>query len=207
MKKPVFITGTGTGIGKTYVTASLARNSGGGLFAVKPVLSGFLETEETDAHILMHANKRRATLEEISPWRFAAPLSPDSAAAREGREIDFNALVEWCRQQILHTEEDVLIEGVGGIMVPLTARHTVLDWIAALNIPVLLVAGSYLGTISHTLTSLAVLKSRKITVQGVVISESPQSPMPLAETAATIERFSGIKPQLLARGGELMPQH
>jgi dethiobiotin synthetase len=94
----------------------------------------------------------------------------------------------------------LLIEGVGGVMAPLDARHTVLDWVAALDIPLVLVAGSYLGTISHTLTALEVLRRRGLDVACLVISESASSPPPLDETRDTIARFtSGLDVVALPR--------
>ena len=79
----------------------------------------------------------------MSPWRFAAPLSPDMAASRERRSIPFDALVAHCRAAS-ERRGVTLIEGIGGVMTPLDAEHTVLDWIAALGAPALLVVGSYL---------------------------------------------------------------
>ena len=84
----------------------------------------------------------------------------------------------------------VFIEGVGGIMVPLDQTHTVLDWMSALRVPVLLVAGSYLGTISHTLTALHVLAQRNLDIAGVVVSESTAPGASLDDTVATIARFA-----------------
>jgi dethiobiotin synthetase len=83
-----------------------------------------------------------------------------------------------------------LIEGIGGIMVPLDQSHTVLDLITQLRLPLLLVAGSYVGTISHTLTALQVLARRNLDVAAVVVSESAGSAAPLDDTVATIARFS-----------------
>ena len=82
-----------------------------------------------------------------------------------------------------------LIEGIGGVMVPLDAKHTVVDWIAALDAPALLVVGSYLGTLSHSLTAAAVLRERAVTIAGVVVSESEEQPVPATETAETLARF------------------
>lgn len=83
----------------------------------------------------------------------------------------------------------MLIEGVGGVMVPLGPRHTVLDWITALETATLLVVGSYLGTLSHTLTAVEALRARGIEPVGIVISESEESPVPLSETRATLSNF------------------
>jgi len=94
----------------------------------------------------------------------------------------------------------LLIEGVGGVMAPLTESESVLDWMAALNVPVLLVVGSYLGTISHTLTAHETLKGRGLTPDAVIVSESPESPVPPAETKTTLARFlDGLPIVLLPR--------
>src|SRR5581483_8875158 len=149
---------------------------------------------QSDPGLLLAAMKRPATADQIariSPWRFSTPLSPDMAARRENRGIDFRSLVDFCREA-MESHETLLIEGVGGIMVPLDDRHTVLDWISALRLPLLLVAGSYVGTISHTLTALNVLARRNLTTLAVVLSETPGSAAPLDETAATIGRFSDL---------------
>ena len=103
----------------------------------------------------------------------------------------------------------MLIEGIGGIMVPLDDTHTVLDWMKALRIPVLLIAGSYLGTISHTLTALHVLAQRNIDIAAVVVSESEVGGASLDETVDTIARFAQpldvIGVPRLAQDAELHP--
>jgi dethiobiotin synthetase len=193
----LFVTATGTDIGKTFVTAGLIRalrRAGLAVDAAKPVISGF--TMEalgvSDTGILLSALGRDATPQEgerLSPWRFTAPLSPDMAAEAEGKTIDFNTLVADSRSRITTAGDVLLIEGVGGIMVPLDDRHTVLDWMVALGLPVLLVAGSYLGTISHTLSALDVLARRGLRVAALVASETPGGTVGLAPTIATLGRF------------------
>lgn len=195
----LFVTATGTEIGKTVVTAALCRElraAGRPVRALKPVLSGYdpAELAESDPGVLL-ASLGEAVTEEtvaaITPWRFAAPLSPDMAAAREGRRLDLDEIVAFCRAQ---AGDPLLVEGMGGAMVPVCERHTVLDWIAALEAPALVVTGSYLGTISHTLTTLAAMRGRGVAIAGLVISESPESPVPPAETAQTIARHAGRLP-------------
>jgi dethiobiotin synthetase len=203
----LFVTATGTEVGKTYVTASLLRElraSGRSCAAVKPVMSGYTDDEaaESDAGRLLAAMGRAPTPEavaEISPWRFVEPLSPDMAAAREGRGIDFEALLRFCREEA-QTTELLLVEGVGGAMVPLTAERTVMDWMAALGAPALVVAGSYLGTISHSLTTLEAMRTRGVTVAGLVISESLESPVPVEETAEVLGRFTDVPIRIVRRG-------
>jgi dethiobiotin synthetase len=193
----IFVTATGTDVGKTFVTAALirhCRSAGRAVEAIKPVASGFdpAAMQTSDPGTLLAALGRPVTLDEINricPWRFAAPLSPDLAAARESRTVEFDALLDFSRRAAA-TRTIMLIEGIGGIMVPLDDKHTVLDWMTGLRIPVLLVAGSYLGTISHTLSALHVLAQRNIDIAAVVVSESEVGGASLDETVETIARFA-----------------
>jgi dethiobiotin synthetase len=197
MPTALFITATGTDVGKTFVAAGLAkqfRRKGRAVAAIKPVVSGFDEAAAaaSDPGILLAALGRPVTPREIAaiaPWRFRAPLSPDLAAQREGRTLDIAAVVQFCRDAACASDGVLLIEGVGGIMVPLDERRTVLDWMTALRLPVLLVAGSYLGTISHTLSAVDVLTSRDLRIAALVVSESLESSVALADTATAIARF------------------
>jgi dethiobiotin synthetase len=197
-----FVTSTGTDIGKTFVTAGLIgrlREAGAAVDALKPVVSGYDSSvvETSDPAVLLKALGRPVTATEIAaiaPWRFRAPLSPDLAAAREGRAIDFDELIAFSRAAIAKASGTLFIEGVGGIMVPVDSRRTVLDWMAALGIPLVFVVGGYLGTISHTLTALDVLAQRKLAVAAIVVSESERNPVELEETVASIARFAGGAP-------------
>jgi dethiobiotin synthetase len=194
----VFVTSTGTDIGKTFVTAGLIRHfraAGRSVAAIKPVVTGFdpMAAGISDPGILLTALGRAVAAEEIeriSPWRFTAAMSPDMAAQREGRTLDFNAVVDFSRRALAAPNDMLLIEGIGGIMVPLDARHTVLDWMTALRAPLVLVVGTYVGTISHTLTALHVLARRNLATAAVVVSETPLSPVPLDDTIGTIARFA-----------------
>lgn len=199
-----FLTATGTDIGKTFVACGLIEEltrRGRAVAAVKPLVSGYEDwsAPASDPARLLAALDIPATDEEIarvSPFRFRAPLAPDRAAEREGRSVDFAALVKFCRGAADACDGTLLIEGIGGVMVPVDARHTVLDLMAALGHPALLVAGSYLGTISHTLTALAVLRQHRITVAAVIVSETTGSSVPLADQVASIAHFAGTVPVL-----------
>ena len=194
-----FVTSTGTDIGKTFVTAGLIRylrQSSQTVAALKPVVSGYDSSvvETSDPAVLLRALERPVSADEIAaiaPFRFRAPLSPDTAAAREGRSIDFDELVGFSRDAVAANSGLTFIEGVGGIMVPLDAERTVLDWMAALRLPVILVVGGYLGTISHTLTALDVLTKRGLRIAAIVVSEKDNDTVPLDDTVASIARFSG----------------
>jgi dethiobiotin synthetase len=201
----VFITSSGTGIGKTLVVTALAhqlRERGRPVRALKPVMTGFDpgDLEACDAGRILTSLGRpvtEAAVRDIAPWRYRAPLSPDMAAAREGREVDVDEVVAWCRDAIAEAARDnstLLIEGIGGVMVPLDERRTVLDWIAALASPSIVVVGTYLGSLSHALTALAALRGRGLSIAGIVISESEAGAAPLDEVARALARHTAPLP-------------
>jgi len=191
-----FITATGTEIGKTFCTAGLiraGRAAGLGFAGVKPVMSGFTTATAaaSDAAQILAAMDRRIDMPNIaaiSPWRFAAPLSPDMAADAEHRKIDFPTLMAFCELALLAATGVLLIEGVGGVAVPLDERHRVTDWIAGLSLPAVLVAGAYLGTISHTITAAESLLTRGIKIEAIILNESAPGPVPAAQTRDVLAR-------------------
>jgi dethiobiotin synthetase len=198
----LFVTATGTDIGKSFVACGIVaelRRRGRKVAALKPLASGFDDARaaESDPGRLIAALGRDlvpAELDRISPWRFCAPLAPDMAAKREGKIVDFAALVKFCRDAIapaIHGPDDLLIEGVGGVMSPIAEKHTMLDWMAELGIPVLLVTGSYLGAQSHALTALAALRGRRLVPRAIVVCESRDSDLTPADTAQSLARFVG----------------
>jgi dethiobiotin synthetase len=194
----IFITATGTDVGKTYVAASLIRHlrqMNHAVDAIKPVVSGFdpMQAAASDPGILLDALGLPITSDEIgriSPWRFRAPLSPDLAASREDRSIDVDQVIAFCQSAVEQRRGILLIEGVGGIMVPLDGQRTILDVMMALQLPLILVTGSYLGTISHTLTALDSLYQRNMNLLAIIVSETPGSTVPLDDVVATLARFA-----------------
>ncbi len=205
----LFVTATGTDVGKTYVSAGLIRaalSRGARVAALKPVASGHdpARLAETDAAMLLEALGQAVTAEAVaacSPFRFAAPMSPDMAARREGRTLSLDAVLGVCRAAMMPGGA-LLIEGVGGVMVPLDGRRGVLDWAAALGCPAVVVAGSYLGTISHSLSALAVLRTREVPVLALVVSETAGSTVGLGETVAALAEQAAPCPVLaVPRGG------
>jgi len=194
----VFITGTGTGVGKTFVCVGLIRyfrGLGRPVAALKPLVSGFdpAAPSGSDPAVLLEALGREVkpeALKRVSPWRFRAPLSPDMAARAENKAIDLQAVVDFCRAAIAGNDGALLIEGIGGIMVPLDARHTVLDLMRLLNLPLILVAGSYLGTLSHVLSAQDVILRHALDLRAIVVSESEDAPVELDATLATLANFA-----------------
>lgn len=195
----LFVTSTGTDIGKTYVCCQLiaAWQSTVAIRCIKPVVSGFdpLLPESTDTARLLRAQRLpvdQHRIEATSPWRYRAALSADMAACREGRAVPFDEIIAF--SQPLRDVDLNLIEGIGGVMAPIGDAYTVLDWIAALEARVLLVVGSYLGSLSHSLTAVDVLTRSDRRPVAIVISESIGAPAPVEETASSLERYVGDLP-------------
>jgi dethiobiotin synthetase len=216
----VFITGSGTDVGKTFVCAGLIRyfrGLGQPVAALKPLVSGFDPAAPcgSDPAVLLEALGREVNPEElnrVSPWRFRAPLSPDMAARVEDRTIDLQAVVAFCRAAIARNDGALLIEGVGGIMVPLDRRHTTLDLMSLLNLPLILVAGSCLGTLSHVLSAQDVILRHALDLRAIVVSESEGAPPPLDATMATLANFAkvpllGLRRQVPARQNDAVFQN
>lgn len=154
----VFVTGTGTGVGKTFVSAWLVRSWQADYW--KPVQSG--TAEGWDADVI----RRVAPAAAIHPSRhaLAAPVSPDQAAALEGVSIRLDDFL------LPATSRPLVVEGAGGVLVPLNRRHLMVDLMRRLALPVVLVASGGLGTINHSLLSLEALRRRRLTVAGVIVS-------------------------------------
>lgn len=207
----LFVAGAGTDVGKTFVTAGLVRRlraAGRPVVAVKPIASGAPAWDDpafaaSDTAVLLAAQglpPTRANVDACSPWRYAAPLAPDMAAALEGRTLTLAELVAFHAPLAARAPEGaVLVEGVGGLMSPVASDALGLHWLKALDCPALLVAGSYLGAISHALTARETLRAHGVPCAGMVVSESAASPVDAAQTAAAIARWTGEPVGLLRR--------
>jgi dethiobiotin synthetase len=194
----IFITATGTNVGKTQVVASLIRHLrqfGRTVEAIKPIVCGYdtARAAASDPGTLIAALGlpfSPESIDRISPWRFRAAVSPDLAARYEGRTIDVDGVVGVWEKANERCRDVLLIEGVGGIMVPLDESRTILDVMMALRLPLILVAGSYRGSLSHTLTALDSLFRRDMNVLATIVNETPDSTEPLDEVVASVGRFT-----------------
>lgn len=176
MVRRIFITGTDTGAGKTYVTASLLRTlkeSGRDVIGLKPVASGNEEAKiNADvATLLKGQGLPDSEAPNINLYSFDAALAPSQAAAKEGRTIDPKALVDWCRE-MSSNHEISLIEGVGGLMVPLAGNYLVSDWLGDMpDCEVMLVVRARLGGINHALLTLDKLKHMGRPPKWIIIND------------------------------------
>lgn len=185
--KGLFITGTDTGVGKTLVAATLSlylRNAGVDVGVMKPAETGLEDTSVLgpDAELLRWASNSRDSEEEICPYRFSAPLAPSVAASKEQVRINYTDLVTQGKK-LIDRHEFTIIEGAGGLMVPLAGGLLMADLARELGLPLLVVSRPNLGTINHTLLTLFAARAMEIPVAGYMINRMPQEQGLAEETA------------------------
>lgn len=192
----LFVTGTDTGVGKTEVACALlsaARAAGRDVVGMKPAQSGHVPGEPSDAERLHAASGGVEPLEVICPYTFAAPLAPAVAARVEGREVSLARILEVARA-LAARHAAVLVEGAGGLLVPLTARETYADLAVALALPVLVVARAGLGTVNHTALTIEALRARGLAIVGVVLDRTaPIDDPSVPHNASEITRLTGCE--------------
>lgn len=193
----LFVTATDTGVGKTEVACALleeARARGLDAVGMKPAQSGVGPAEPSDAERLLAASGGSEPLEAICPYSFAPPLAPAVAARIEGRAISFGRIVDGARA-LAARHEAVVVEGAGGLLVPLTAEETYADLAAALALPALVVARAGLGTVNHTALTVEALRRRGLAVAGIVLNRAaPDDDPSVPYNAGEIARLTGIAP-------------
>lgn len=188
MSRGLFVTGTDTGVGKTIVTATLARIlrlRGVNVGVMKPVTSGCPERNgecvSEDAELLAWAAGIECD-DDVAPYRLREPLAPVESAKLDGVKIDFSCIAE-CYQRLSARHDFVLVEGAGGLMVPLNGGLLIADLVNHLKLPLAVVARPDLGTINHSVLTCYAAGQMGIEVQGVFVNRFPAVPG-LAEKGA-----------------------
>jgi dethiobiotin synthetase len=174
----IFVTGTGTEVGKTVVAAALARTwaaAGRRITVFKPAVTGLDEEGEADHQLLRRASGSAQTDAEIAPYRYGPPASPHLAAALAGERIEPERLREAARTAAAGGEV-LVAEGVGGLLVPLAEDYLVRDLAVELGLPLVVVAGPGLGTINHTLLTVESARAAGLEVAAIVLTPWPRSP-------------------------------
>lgn len=192
----LLVTGTDTGVGKTEVAAALVagwRARGLDVGAMKPAQSGGADGLPTDSDRLREAAGGTDPAGLVCPYSLSAPLAPAVAARLEGVEISF-AHVMACAAELARRHAALIVEGAGGLLVPLTGSHTFADLAVALGMPVLVVARAGLGTVNHTALTCEALRSRGLVIAGVVLNRtSPGLDPSVPHNGAEIERLTGAR--------------
>jgi dethiobiotin synthetase len=217
----LFVTATDTGVGKTVLSAALLAAmaaAGERVRAHKPAVTGLEDEVEIAArgewppdHELLAAAAGMSA-EAVSPLRFGPAVSPHLAAQLAGQPIDPERVVAAARVGVMDetvavdetvvASETVIVEGVGGLLVPLTEDYTVCDLAAALALPVVIAARPGLGTINHTLLTLRVARAAGLDVRAVVLTPWPQESSPMERSnRETIERMGAVDVHTLAHVG------
>ncbi len=198
----VFVTGTGTEVGKTVVAAAIARTaaSGGNRVAVfKPAVSGLdeLQGAEPDHELLRRAAGSSQSDDEIAPYRYGPPVSPHLGAELAGERIDPARLLD--AATAAGEEADFLVaEGVGGLMVPLTLGYLVRDFARDLALPLVIAASPGLGTINHTLLTIEASRAVALEVVAVVLTPWPAEPGEVERSnREAIERLGAVEVEVL----------
>ena len=188
MGRAIFITGTDTGVGKTFFTCGLAqllKSCGYNVGVMKPVETGCVMRDGAlypeDAWRLKEASGCAEPIERICPYRLPEPLAPSIAAQRAGVRIDVDRLLT-VLDEIKIAHDIVLIEGAGGLMVPLLPSYTFADFAAVAKLPVIVVAANKLGVINHLLLSLEHASCKGLTSVGYVLNRLSNEPSLAAET-------------------------
>jgi dethiobiotin synthetase len=208
----LFVTATDTGVGKTVLSAALLAAmaaAGEPVRAFKPAVTGLEDPQEIEArggwpadHELL-ATAAGTAAEEVSPLRYGPAVSPHLAAELTGEPIESELLVAAATTSAAQTadavEQTLIVEGVGGLLVPLREDYSVCDFAVALGLPVLIAARPGLGTINHTLLTLQVARSAGLDVRAVVLTPWPQEPTALERSnRETIARIGEVEVQTLA---------
>jgi dethiobiotin synthase len=174
----IFVTGTDTDVGKSLITAGLTRllrNKGMDCVAIKPVETGCKikqgELFPEDGYLLWRASEAMISLDNVTPFRFSFPAAPYRSAAVQDSRLRVSDIVEHIKT-VQDSHDLTIVEGAGGLFVPIEEKRTFLDLMAELNFPVVLVARTKLGTINHTLLSLEALERRNLNILAVILSKS-----------------------------------
>ncbi|MGB9667922.1 MAG: dethiobiotin synthase [Thermosulfidibacteraceae bacterium] len=204
MGKAFFITGTDTGAGKTFVGRCLLRyfvEKNVKAIPFKPIETGVVNRKPEDGSILLEESKTKESLDKIVPYTFELPAAPLVAARKENVEININKIVETFLY-LKSKYEVVMVEGAGGLLVPITHGISYAELVKILDIPMLVVARSKLGTINHTLLTLRVAKSYGIRVIAVVLNRYEGADYVELTNPQVIEELGNIKTFIIGESKE-----
>ncbi len=200
--KGVFVTGTGTGVGKTVVAAVIARTyaaAGERVAVFKPAVSGLSDGGEPDHALLRRASGSDQSDCQIAPYRYDPPVSPHLGAELDGERIEPGRLVD-AAHAAAEGGDFLVSEGVGGLLVPLTLGYLVRDLARELALPLVIAASPGLGTINHTLMTVEAARAVGLEVAAAVLTPWPDDPSAVeSSNREAIERLGAVRVETLAR--------
>jgi dethiobiotin synthetase len=188
----IFITGTDTGCGKTYVTILLAKyfiSQGIDAGVMKPISTG--PRSENDAYVLRRELNLKDPIDLINPVKLKYPLAPYPAAMKEGKRITLDKIFK-AYKKLSRQHEMVLVEGIGGVAVPINASYAVIDLIRDLGLPAIVVARAGLGTINHTLLTVSALRQERIEILGIIMNGFKGKELSEKTNAEIIGKLGGV---------------
>jgi len=198
--KGYFITGTDTNVGKTIVTACLLtinHKRGIDTGVMKPIETGVNQTcsseANSDAKFLLTVSKNQDLLEQVCPVRLKPTAAPLQAARLTGQSLDINFILEnFNKLQAKH--DQILVEGIGGLLVPLTSNYSVSDLIKDMNLPLIIVSRFSLGTINHTLLTVKAAQETGVQIAGIILNHSEDRPLSKIELGqnSLIQELSNV---------------
>lgn len=196
--KGYFITGTDTGVGKSVVTACMAtlfKSWGEDVGVMKPIETGVdpecFSAANSDSRFLMEVSDVHDSPEEVCPYRLKTPASPYQSARMEGKEIDPEKILQ--RFRVLQSKHSMmLVEGIGGLLVPITPRYNVADLALQMELPLIIVSRIKLGTLNHTLLTVNAARQHRLKIKGVILNPSYEGELDAIEKeqGSLIEQFS-----------------
>jgi len=188
-EKSFIVLAIGTDIGKTFLVENLCKKNSK-YTAIKPVITGFNKDGTSDSEKILNALNlkiNKNNLDEISPWRFKKPISPNFIT-----QISQDKIIEFCKKNIEKSKKKnqiLLIESAGGVMTPINDNFTFLDLASVLKLPILLVTSNYLGAISHTLCCLESIKNKNLKISKIIVNEHQKMPIKTIKFIDCLKHF------------------
>ena len=199
-KKNIFITSTGTNLGKTYCFVEILKELGHRKIianSYKPILSGFNFDNIVDSDSYKIIQTRNITpdidhIKNITPWLFQSPIAPSIAAMKENKTLKYEEVLKWCLKKS-NINGINIFEGAGGIYVPIEGKKTILNLIKELECKVILIVGNYLGSVSHTISAIKNIQHEDIEIINVIINKNNDNDVNIEDTKSLINSVFNSK--------------
>ena len=199
-KKNIFITSTGTNLGKTYCFVEILKELAHRKIianSYKPILSGFNfdDIVDSDSYKILKTRNIKPDInhiKDITPWLFKSPIAPSIAAMKENKTLKYEEVLKWCFKKS-NINGINIFEGAGGIYVPIEGKKTILNLIKELECKVILIVGNYLGSVSHTISAIKNIQHEDIEIINVIINKNTDNDVNIEDTKSLINSVFNSK--------------